>query len=201
MPKKYDRILRVEFARRMNVTPQNVTRWIKEGKLKGCLDAEGKRILWPKAKDYVNSLLNPMQKKTNITNGDVSLSNYAQSNQNDPSVRFNNQSGDSVDSVRKSAGLGGSLSEAEARRIKAGYEAALKKLDYEVKSGKLISVDDVKIEVFNTFRELRDLILAIPENESAKLIRIKNIKTFKIRLLEILKKPLEEIRAFENVSD
>ena len=57
----------------------------------------------------------------------------------------------------------------KARAVKEHYHARLAQLDYQEKSKKLVDSAQVKVEVFNRFRGLRDSILAIPNNLSEKL--------------------------------
>jgi len=62
MPKQITWVLKSEFAKIMGVGPSNVTRWIKEGKLKGCINSDGK-INRDKAVKQVNRLLDPNYQK------------------------------------------------------------------------------------------------------------------------------------------
>ena len=62
-----------------------------------------------------------------------------------------------------------SLSFSQARAKKEKYLAALRKLEYEEKSGKLISADEVEREYFNIARTVRDSLLNIPGRVSAIL--------------------------------
>lgn len=77
---------------------------------------------------------------------------------------------DAAVTTSHSAPEGGSgLDYARARTIKEGYLARLTKIEYEERSGKLISRDEVKIAAFNQFRTFRDGLLNIPERLSAVL--------------------------------
>lgn len=57
----------------------------------------------------------------------------------------------------------------QARAVKEHYHARLAQLEYQEKSGKLVPADQVKVEIFNRFRGLRDSLLAIPANVSERL--------------------------------
>jgi hypothetical protein len=57
----------------------------------------------------------------------------------------------------------------QARAVKEHYHARLAQLEFQEKSGKLVPSDQVKVEIFNRFRGLRDSILAIPNNVSERL--------------------------------
>ena len=62
-----------------------------------------------------------------------------------------------------------SLSFSQARAKKEKYLAALRKLEFEEKSGKLISADEVEREYFSIARTVRDGILNLPARISAIL--------------------------------
>ena len=49
------------------------------------------------------------------------------------------------------------------------YRAKLRRLDYETRSGKLISADEVKAKWFVLGRQIRDKLLAIPAKLSPQL--------------------------------
>lgn len=61
------------------------------------------------------------------------------------------------------AQAGGLPPYSQSRAIREAYEARLRKLDYEVKSGKLISADEVKVIAFNVARLTRDKLMGIPD--------------------------------------
>jgi hypothetical protein len=51
----------------------------------------------------------------------------------------------------------------KARAVREGYSARLAKLDFELKSGSVISADVVKVTAFNLARRCRDMLLNIPD--------------------------------------
>ena len=55
---------------------------------------------------------------------------------------------------------------AQSRAVKAAYEARLRKLEYEVKIGKLVSADEVRVDTFNIARITRDRLMNIPDRIS-----------------------------------
>lgn len=57
----------------------------------------------------------------------------------------------------------------KARAIRESYQARLTKLDYEQRSGKLVSVDEIQVVAFNRFRQFRDGMLNIPDRLAAVL--------------------------------
>lgn len=83
----------------------------------------------------------------------------------------------------------------QSRAIREAYEARLKKLDYDQKSGKLIPISEVQVEAFNAARLVRDRILNVPD----KVIPLIAGKTNIFEMKEILKKEL--IKSLEVLSD
>jgi hypothetical protein len=61
------------------------------------------------------------------------------------------------------------LEYSKARAVREGYQARLTKLDYEERSGKLVSADEVQVSAFNRFRQFRDGMLNIPDRLAAVL--------------------------------
>ncbi|MBI2818135.1 MAG: hypothetical protein HYX72_14465 [Acidobacteria bacterium] len=63
----------------------------------------------------------------------------------------------------------GALDYAKARAVREQYLARLAKIEFEERSGKLISRDEVTVAAFNKFRTFRDGILNIPDRVAALL--------------------------------
>lgn len=63
----------------------------------------------------------------------------------------------------------GGLDYARARAVRESYLARLAKIDFEERSGKLVSRDEVQVAAFNRFRTFRDGMLNIPDRVSAML--------------------------------
>jgi hypothetical protein len=57
----------------------------------------------------------------------------------------------------------------KARAIRESYQARLTKLDYEERSGKLVSKDEIQVVSFNLYRQFRDGMLNIPDRLAAVL--------------------------------
>ena len=75
-----------------------------------------------------------------------------------------------VDQEEDEGGSGfGASQYAKARAVREHYQARLAKLDYEERTGKLISKDEVQVASFNKFRQFRDNLLNIPDRLSAML--------------------------------
>ena len=86
-----------------------------------------------------------------------------------------------------------SLTVVEAQRRRAIYDAELKRLDFEVKSGKLVEVDVVRKDTFELARRTRDAILAIPDRISAELASDSNRHSVRDKMFTELTAALEEI--------
>ena len=56
-----------------------------------------------------------------------------------------------------------------SRAIREAYAARLAKLDFEERTGKLISADQVKVETFNLARRLRDRIQQLPRRVAPQI--------------------------------
>ncbi|MCC6366347.1 MAG: hypothetical protein IT165_22750 [Bryobacterales bacterium] len=65
--------------------------------------------------------------------------------------------------------MAGGLDYARARAVRENYMARLAKIDFEERSGKLVSRDEVQVAAFNKFRTFRDGMLNIPDRVSALL--------------------------------
>ncbi len=65
----------------------------------------------------------------------------------------------------------------KARAVEAHFRARLTQLQYEKEIGKLISADEVKVTAFNTGRQYRDHILAIPDRIAPILAAESNATT------------------------
>jgi hypothetical protein len=57
----------------------------------------------------------------------------------------------------------GSATYAQSRAVREAYQARLARLEYEEKTGKLIPVEQVKVQAFNVGRRVRDALLSLPD--------------------------------------
>jgi len=55
----------------------------------------------------------------------------------------------------------------KARAVREHYQARLAKIDYEERTGSLVSRDEVQVAAFNRFRQFRDHMLNIPDRVAA----------------------------------
>jgi hypothetical protein len=131
-----------EYAELKGVSPMAVTKWLKAGKLGSEGDAwqkNGAHYLIDT--DLADALLEQNQKVTLQR----SPSSSRTAREIDPEI----------DKISRDY--------TKHRSIGAGYDAYLKKLDYEMKIGALVRADDVKTEAYTLFRSVRDSILNIPD--------------------------------------
>lgn len=82
---------------------------------------------------------------------------------------------------------------AAARAARETFEARLKELDLKVRTGKLISVDEVRIVAFNASRKARDLLLAIPDRVSAVVAGLTDASEVHRVLSEEIRRVCEEL--------
>ena len=194
-----EKIRRSEFAIRMGVSKQNVTRWIKEGKLNGCFSPDFKHILWPKGRDQVNKLLNPLQQKKINKHWDKpeppGYSQPAEAQDEEPAEKKTRGKAkevtpEEVERISNKAGFeGGKMSMAEAQRLKLQYEAGIKKLEFVKMRNQLIDADVVKRESFSAGLQIREGLESIADR-CAPLVAATNDQ-FECR--EILAKEINHI--------
>lgn len=85
------------------------------------------------------------------------------------------------------------MSLSDAQKIQAQYKAALMKLEFEEKSGKLTPTDQVKTTAFNQARIVRDSILNVPNRISAELASMTDVHLVSEKLTTELMAALEEL--------
>ena len=99
-----------------------------------------------------------------------------------------------VDVAEKTDAAGTSkMTLAKAQQIQGQYKAALLKLEYEEKSGKLIPLEKVETDFFNIARRTRDAILNIADRISADLANDNDQHSVSVKLTEELTQALEEL--------
>lgn len=62
-----------------------------------------------------------------------------------------------------------SASLASSRALREAYAARLAKLDWEIRSGEMVSAEDARKAAFNTGRRARDLFMAMPDRLASSL--------------------------------
>jgi hypothetical protein len=129
------------------INPVTVSRYFSSGKLdKSVLTPDGK-IRVSRAEKMLKDRIAPIQRESSKS-------------------RFKHED---KEAVIKQAGLSNGISIAEAQRLFMSYKAALKKLDYEERTGKLGDIKKMEMAVFNMARRTRDAVLNIPDRVAAIL--------------------------------
>jgi hypothetical protein len=87
---------------------------------------------------------------------------------------------------------------AQARTAEMVFRARLRKLEFELKSGKLIATDEVNVKWFGIARQIRDKLLAMPAKLAPQLAALSDARAVR-ELLEaeitaLLRALKEEIR-------
>lgn len=90
------------------------------------------------------------------------------------------------------AGTGG-MTLSKAQQVQAQYKAALLKLEYESKSGKLIDAEVVEVETFNFARRVRDAIQNVPDRICAELASCTDVHQVREKLNAAYNEALEEL--------
>lgn len=81
----------------------------------------------------------------------------------------------------------------QARMLSTLYEAKLKKLDYDKKTGKLVDADAVKKEHFRLARMVRDRILNIPNRVSDQLAALTDSHEIHMFLTKEMTEALQDL--------
>ena len=87
---------------------------------------------------------------------------------------------------------------AQARTAEMVFRARLRKLEFETKSGRFLSSDEVKVKWYTVVRQIRDKVLAIPAKLAPQLAALSDPAEIRDLLdgeiIAILKSLQEEIR-------
>lgn len=84
------------------------------------------------------------------------------------------------------------LEYSKARAVRESYMARLAKIDFEERTAKLVSSDEVSVAAFNRFRQFRDGMLNIPDRLAAVLAAEKNPRQVHELLATEIRKALTE---------
>ena len=143
-----------QYAKHRGVSAEAVSKAVQKGRITTVTTEDGKRLIDPARADAewaanTQSTKRQIPTKAEREDGKTRPEHYAEANEGDQSPR--------------------GPSYAQSRAIREAYAARLAKLEFEEKSGRLISVDRVKVEAFKTARTVRDSILNIPDRIAAEL--------------------------------
>lgn len=160
------------YAKHRGVSHTAVAKAVKSGRISrtanGLIDPEAADRQWADNTDP--------SKPLNSVTGDPRHRRSMDS----PSIPTSNQEATST------AQVGGLPPYSQSRAIREAYEARLRKLEYEVRIGKLISADEVKVIAFNIARLTRDKLMGIPDRLAPLLAGISDChETHKLLSAEI----------------
>ena len=104
--------------------------------------------------------------------------------------------------ARTAADTGGPVAQpgsfAQARTAEMVFRARLRKLEFETKSGRFLSSDEVKVKWYTVVRQIRDKLLAIPAKLAPQLAALSDPAEIRdlldAEIIAILKSLQEEIR-------
>jgi len=114
----------------------------------------------------------------------------------DPSKQRNISNNDNILTANNTSNqetVNSNLTYQKSRAVKETYEAKLRKLEYDIKSGKFIEAAKVKISAFNAARMVRDKLLNIPNQAAPMIINKSDIFEIKQILKNHITKALEEL--------
>jgi hypothetical protein len=176
-----------EYANHRGVSQPRVSQFIRSGKIPASAmkRISGKKLIdMEKAdaalKDNLDRAYNPNPKKPGTKNPGKKAPKPQ------PTIP--------PDAPEKTAQAGTSdMTLARAQQIQAQYKAALLKLEFEEKNGKLISLEQVETDFFNIGRRFRDAVLNIPDRVSAGLASDTDQHSIAMKLTEELTQALEEL--------
>lgn len=110
------------------------------------------------------------------------LANKTEINQDDDPAMERQSTGEEVFS---------SLPDAELH--KTSYEAKLKELDYDLKSGRVVLIDDVAAAIGAQYASIRTRLLAMPAETAPQLFNCKTVTEIQDRLHLLIVRILEEL--------
>jgi hypothetical protein len=146
-------VKKTEFAKQVGLHWTTISKYIKNGKLAGCL--KGDLIHLEKGKAAIVANVAPIQQK-NIN------------------VRWEKKkefTGEEIERVKR-AGLNKNTSLAEAQRIKTVCDAALKQIELQRQKGEVVDLAEVKKQATECAMLAKSQLLSLPDRLSAILATI-----------------------------
>src|SRR5512133_3684161 len=106
-------------------------------------------------------------------------------------------------STRPPADAGGPVAQpgsfAQARTAEMVFRARLRKLEFETKTGRFLSADEVKVKWYTVVRQIRDKLLAMPAKLAPQLAALSDPAAIRdlldAEIIALLKSLQEEIRS------
>jgi len=165
-----------EYARRRNVSPARISQLRNAGRLKGAVRTRGRSILIDpdKADQLLTAAHDPAWDEQSKLNG-------------------RGDSGNGGGDGEESPGAPEQSEFAKAKEMHELAKAALRRLEYEEKAGKLVRADEVETAAFNRARAVRDAMLNIPDRIAAVLAAERDPGRIRNILTQEIKQALEEL--------
>jgi hypothetical protein len=85
---------------------------------------------------------------------------------------------------------GGTLSRVEAETVRKYYDAQLKRLEFDIRSRRVVSVGDVGKAVGEEYSRLRSRLLALPSERSPALFRCRTAAQVEKLLARVIEEAL-----------
>jgi len=199
-----------EFARRVGVSDTAVHKAIKSGRIVAHEEDRDPnngrpRLRWPQAReDYQSN--SDSTKRTHVggTGKSERRLQYTAGEDSKPVLQTREQvlgtepphdtvpvGGDALPG--RAAVQGPSL--AQSKAVREAYMARLAKLEYEEKSGKLVSADEVKARAFKMARGARDALLTMPDRLAPILAGTTDVQAVHRMLLDDIEQTCRRIAA------
>jgi hypothetical protein len=173
-----------EFAKRSGLDDKQVRRGIESGRLAklsdGTLDPALVGTDWRKS-------VRPRAAKSPSVRAPVS----AQRDVSAPPAADHESPSQAAERIIAQSGAPYDLLEAE--RIKENFLALLRQLEYDQKSGQVVSVTEVARAVGQEYAKVRTRLLAIPAEQTPRLHRLKTAAEMQDALQAIIVEALEEL--------
>jgi hypothetical protein len=110
-----------------------------------------------------------------------------------PAVNSTAEASPNLEHIPESkSGAGSSLDYSKARAVRENYMARLAKIEFEERSNKLMSRDEVEVAAFKRYRDFRDSMLNIPDRVSSVLAAESDAGRVHALLSEEIRKMLSE---------
>mgnify|MGYP001581900846 CR=1 FL=1 len=167
------------YARYRGVSPEAVSKAVKTGRI--TVDADGR--IDPKKADREWSENTDPAKQFNAAFG-----NSMHRRQHDSS-KIPGADAEAATTAQSS----GLPPYAQSRAIREAYEARLAKLEYEIKIGKLVNADEVRVDAFNVARITRDRLLGIPDMVAPVLVGMNDVNEIHRLLTKEIRLACEEL--------
>ena len=166
-----------QYSRHRGVSPEAVSKAVRDGRITTVLDKAGKRWIDPAKADAQWAQNSDAAKQVG------------------GEARRRGGSGPALDGPQTFEPGGGQRGPSyhESRAIREAYLARLAKLDYEERTGKLVPLDKVKVDLFRAVRQTRDMILSIPDRVSPELAGMTDPAVIRTRLADELTRALEAL--------